>query len=449
MRRTRSYPERHAGCRKASALAKEARMKPLHWLVLIAFIGAMWGAENTSAAGSTLPMYELDQVIDLALARNPSVAGSEAVIEQSRGQRITAGAYPNPSAIGNSGYGEIRDAGRADIRDLLERQSITEYNLTIGQPLEWPAKRTARKRAAEAGLSGANAGLLETRLNLIAEVKLAFYELLLAQRDADLARQNLAIIEDVQRIVKTRVRLGEAPQFEAIKAEVEVLKANQVVTRADNTVRVNRVVLDTLTVGALGTGYSIKGDFEQFPQALNLASLTQRARDDHPTVLRLFRSVERADQSIEFQRQARVPDITVHGSYWREIGREAFQAGLTVPTPIWYRRQGEITEALGTKRREEAELLRARNSLFREVNQHFQDAQTTAELIDVFEKGLLKQAQEALRIAQFSFQQGESSLLEVLDAQRVLRQVLFDYVQARFDLSVSLARLERAVGGLL
>ena len=64
-------------------------------------------------------------------------------------------------------------------------------------------------------------------------------------------------------------------------------------------------------------------------------------------------------------------------------------------------------------------------------------------LIDVFQKGLLKQAQEALRIAQFSFLQGDASLLEVLDAQRVQQQILFDYTQARFDLSVALIRLER------
>jgi cobalt-zinc-cadmium efflux system outer membrane protein len=61
----------------------------------------------------------------------------------------------------------------------------------------------------------------------------------------------------------------------------------------------------------------------------------------------------------------------------------------------------------------------------------------------------MKQSEEALRIAQFSFQQGASSLLEVLDAQRVQRQILLDYIQAQFELSVALARLERAVGGPL
>jgi cobalt-zinc-cadmium efflux system outer membrane protein len=399
---------------------------------------------------SSKPSYTLAEVLALALERNPLVTGAEAVVEQNVGQRITAGAYPNPSITGYGGQGMLRDAGRAGIAlGDPPRDQLTEYNMTIGQPLEWPAKRAARQRAAESGLAGAAAGLVETRLNLTADVKIAFYDLLLAQRDVELARQNLRIVEDVQRIVNARVRLGEAPQFEAIKAEVEVLKANQAVTRADNTVRVSRVVLDTLTAASLGMVYEIGGDFAPYPRELKVDALTGRAVAQHPTLLRLAKVIERAERSVEFQRQARVPNVTVNGNYVREIGREAFLAGLSVPTPIWYQRQGEVAEALGAKRKEEADFLRTRNVLLKEINQYFQDALTTANLIDVFEKGLLRQSEEALRIARFSFQQGESPLLVVLDAQRVLREILLDYAQARFDLSVSLARLERAVGGPL
>jgi cobalt-zinc-cadmium efflux system outer membrane protein len=411
-------------------------------------------AMNLTGPGAALPQngtstppsgiaFDLPRIIALAIERNPLVAGALGAIDQSTGQRVTAGAYPNPTISGYSGRGLVKDAG---VLAPGQAEHLTEYTGTIGQPLEWPSKRAARQRAADAGLAGATVALVETRLNLTADVKIAFYDLLLAQRDADLAKQNLEIIEGVRRIVNARVRLGESPQFEAIKAEVEVLKAKQTVTRADNTVRVTRVVLDTLTAGALGREYTIKGDFEVFMKDLDLRPLLQRALEEHPTVVRISRQVERAGHTVEFERQARIPNVTINGGYYREIGREALQAGISVPSPVWYRRQGEIAEALGVQRREEADLLRVRNTLFKEVNQYFQEAKTTADLIDVFEKGLLKQAEEALRIAQFSFRQGASSLLEVLDAQRVLRQILSDYARARFELSVALTRLERAVG---
>ncbi|MBM4127780.1 MAG: TolC family protein [Nitrospira sp.] len=394
-------------------------------------------------------IYDLNEIVELALAKNPLVTFAEGQIEQQRGVQTAAGAYPNPTVGSATGHGMLRDAGNLGTGLGLPRQSLTEYNVTVGQPVEWPAMRAARQRVADLGLATANVGLLETQLNLRSLVKVAFYDLLLAQQDAQLARRNLEIIEGVQRIVKARVKSGEAPQFEAIKAEVEVLKARQQLARADNLVRVSRVTVDTLTGGSLGTTYVIQGDFTGFPHEVALDGLMHRMMNQHPTIQRLLRSVEQSDWKIEFERQMRVPTVTVGGSYWREMGREAYQGALSVPMPLWYRRQGEIASSLGAKRREEAELLRARNELARSVHQHYQDARTTAELIDVFDKGLLKQASEALRLAQFSFQQGASSLLEVFDAQRVQRQIMLDYAQARHDLSVSLARLEQAVGGEL
>jgi len=420
----------------------------LAWLALMLQLGFLFDQPEVSAE-SAVQTYSLDAIVELALAKNPIVTSAEGHIDQQRGHQTAAGAYPNPTVLGNTGYGEIRDSGRAGIGPSLDGQSLTEYNVAVGQPVEWPAMRGARQRVADLGLATANAGMLETRLNLTSQVKVAFYGLLLAQQDAALAKQNLDIVEGVARIVKARVKSGEAPQFESIKAEVEVLKARQQVARAENAVRVNRVVVDTLTGGFLGMSYAVQGDFRGMPKELQVEELMARMMDQHPNIQRLLKSVEQSEWKIEFERQARVPTVTVNGSYWREIGREAFQGGLSVPMPLWYRRQGEIASSLGTKRREEAELLRTRNELGRAIHQHYQNARTTAELIEVFDKGLLKQSQEALRLAQFSFQQGASSLLEVFDAQRVQRQILLDYAQARHDLSVSLARLEQAVGGTL
>jgi cobalt-zinc-cadmium efflux system outer membrane protein len=417
-----------------------------HWCPVIIFtMFAILFCDQTKAE-TTQPMFALSQIIGLAVERNPMIAGANALIDQSTGQRTAAGAYPNPTLRGDAGKGYLRDAGA--LTTEIPR-SATEYMAGFSQPLEWPAKRAARQSAAEAGLAGASVGLVETRLNLTSDVKVAFYDLLLAQRDLELAKNNLTIVEDVRRVVGARVRLGEAPQFDLIKAEVEVLKANQAVTRGENTVRVNRVILDTLTAGALGPSYAVSGDFLAFPAGLDLEQLTSRSMQQHPSIQRLARSIDQADRTIEFERQNRVPNVSLNTSYTREYGREGFDVGLSVPTPLWYQRQGEIAGSLGAKRREEAELLRTRNELLRQINQYYQDAQTTAKLIEVLEKGLLRQAEEALRIAKFSFQQGAASLLEVLDAQRVQRQILFDYAQARFELSVALSRLERAVGGVL
>jgi cobalt-zinc-cadmium efflux system outer membrane protein len=392
-------------------------------------------------AKEPMPTFDLDRIIDLALERNPAIAGARSVIEQNEGRRIEAGAYPNPTIVAQT--------ADASIRDPSNGARIIERDVRVNQTVEWPGMREARMDAAAAGLSGAAVGLEEAKLNLIAEVKGLFYELLLAERTVDLLQQNLEIVQEVARIVKARVRSGEGPQFEAVKADVEVLKAKQEMTKAKNVVRVKLVGLDTLTAGALGPRYKVQGDFRSLRDRLDPEQMVARDLSQHPILKRQGKLVEQAELTVTKEQQARVPNVTLFGGYAREIGREAVMAGVSLPTPLWYRQQGHIATALGTQRKEEAELIRARNDLTRAINQHAREAETAQDQILVYEEGLLKQAQEALRIAQLSFRQGASSLLDVLDAQRVQRQITVDYNLARFELSLALTRFERALGGPL
>ena len=392
-------------------------------------------------AKEQMPTFDLDRIIDLALERNPTIAGAQSVIEQNEGRRTEAGAYPNPT-IG-------AQTGNAALRDPSTGTRLNEYGVTVYQTVEVPGMREARQDAAAAGLAGATVGLEEAKLNLIAEVKGVFYDLLLAGRTVDLLQQNLEIVQEVARIVKARVRSGEGPQFEAVKADVEVLKAKQEITKAKNAVRVKQVGLDTLTAGALGPRFSLQGDFRSLPARLSPENIASRDLTHHPILKRQEKLVEQAEFTVDKERQGRVPNVTLFGGYAREVGREAVVAGVSLPTPLWYRQQGHIATALGAQRKEEAELIRAKNDLARAINQHAREAETAQEQILVYEEGLLKQAQEALRIAQLSFRQGASSLLDVLDAQRVQRQITVDYNLARFELSQALTRFERAVGGPL
>jgi outer membrane protein, heavy metal efflux system len=410
-------------------------------LIVVVGMNGILMPPPSAQAKDQISTFDLDRIIDLALERNPAIASARSVIEQNEGSQIQAGAYPNPTI----GAG----TATAALRDPSTGTRVMEHNVSVHQTVEWPGMRAARKDAAAAGLAGATVGLDEAKLNLIAEVKQVFYELLLAERTVDLLQQNLDIVQEVARIVKARVRTGEGPQFEAVKADVEVLKAKQEMTKAKNAVRVKLVALDTLTSGALGPRYMVQGDFRSLRDRLNPEQMVARDISRHPILVRHGKLIEQAESTVSKERQARVPNVTLFGGYAREVGREAVVGGVSVAPPLWYRQQGHIATALGTQRKEEAELLRAGNELNRALNQHAREAETAQEQILVYEEGLLKQAQEALRIAQLSFRQGASSLLEVLDAQRVQRQITVDYNLARFELSLALTRYERAVGGPL
>jgi len=407
---------------------------------LVGLLGlCLTGLSHAQDTKNNLRVYTLEEIVRLTLSQSPLVKKGQAFIEKKQSQQVMAEAYPNPSLNVQSGYSEFRDSETSI--------STLERYVTLSQPLEWSPKREARKQAALEGLGGAQKALEETQIHLKATVRQTFYELLLAEKREDLAIQNLKVVEEVKQAVKSRVNAGEAPPFEEVKIAVELLKVQKEITSAQSAVLAARASLNSLTGGALDAQFKIRGRFKTWPEEMDIKTLTAEALQQHPTLEKFQKLLKEAQQSLIEEKHARVPNVTLSGSYQRDAGREAYLGGLTVLLPLWYQREGEIANALGTQHEIEADLLNWKNNTRKEVIRSFHQSQAAAAQINTYKKGLLKQAEEAVRIARVSFQYGQASLLEVLDAQRVLWQTILGYAQAQYDLSIALTQLERAIGG--
>jgi len=269
---------------------------------------------------------------------------------------------------------------------------------------------------------------------------------LLSNTLADLASRLLDRVTDFERAVQRRVEAGEAPPFKLVKVNVELLQAQKLVSQAEGKVRAGQATLNQLTAGNLGKNFAIQGDFESVKGQLKEQNLIETAFHNHPEIHKFQQLIEKASARHNQEQHARVPNITIKGAYQRDAGREGFVGGLSIPLPLWNQRQGEIAKALGIRRQAEANLRQAQISLKKGIIEHLQFSRTASAQIHTFEQGLLKQAKEAVRIARTSFKFGEASLLDVLDAQRVLWHTFQGYAQARFELSVALTELGRLVG---
>ncbi len=406
--------------------------------VLVIFVCLLALVETNSWAEETKDLsYSLQDIIDLTLIHNPTIELGKGLIDQKAGEEQTANAYPNPT-LGLQG-------GRGQILDPTGRTMFERY-ITLSQPLEWPGMRAARQQAAEAGVRSALANFEVTQVNVQATVKRTFYQLVLAETLADLASRLRKTVIDFEGAVKRRVEAGEAPPFEHVKVKVELLEAQKRVSQSAGDVRIGKVALDQLTAGHLGEIFTIQGDFTAPKVQLDESILINEALSHHPEVRKFQQLVDVADARYDQERQARVPNVTISGSYQRDAGREGFVGGLSLPLPLWNLSEGDIAEALSIRRQTEAQLQSVKNVVKRGIAEQVQTAKTASIQINTFEQGLLTQAKEAVRIARTSFKFGEAGLLDVLDAQRTLWQALEGYALARFDLSIALTELERLVG---
>jgi cobalt-zinc-cadmium efflux system outer membrane protein len=414
-------------------------MKPIVLVLAASFL--LWSVQQASGAESqtTGVRYDLTALLAMASERNPSLAVAEAGIGASQGRLLGAKAYPNPELLVGAGPGRALE-GPPNRR--------TEEGVRLSQPLEWIPKRSARIRAAEHDVEAQTFERKDAALSVTAEVTSAFYDLLGAQRELALAMQTLGAVERLAATARKRVEAGEAANFERVKAEVELQRTTKEVERARSHVTQTRAALAGATGADLGRDFEVLGEFPEARVDRSLDNLLEIAMRQHPRILGSARTLTRRAALLDSVRASRVPDVSLFGSFEHEIDRESYRLGLSVPIPLWSQRQGEIAEAAAVARRAEAEAQQVRLELTKTLTQTFEQYRIAHGQIELFRKGLLRQAEEAVDIARKSYQVGEISLLELLDAQRVAFQTTREFYQAQVALASALATLDRLTGGL-
>jgi outer membrane protein, heavy metal efflux system len=174
-----------------------------------------------------------------------------------------------------------------------------------------------------------------------------------------------------------------------------------------------------------------------------LEKLRQEVPAVNPDVLRLQAELERARLRINQERASVLPSVQVVYSNFQEFQYTSNLIGLNVTIPVFYRRKGEINAAVAESERVRQTLEYRRFEIGQLLESAWQGLQIAQRRVEMFEGGIIKEAESALQIAQAAYRFGERPLIDVLDTQRVLRGILADSLQARFDLQAAAAEIDR------
>lgn len=165
-----------------------------------------------------LPRYSLPQLLELARAGHPALAASRAQVQAAQAGMITAQAWPNPEVEAMTGRQRARMPGAAEGRT---------NSMSITQKLDLPWQRTARMQAADAAFEGSQAQARSSARDLEAQLKLRFYDVLRREAEQRSAREDVTLVEQIRRRVAVRVETGEAPRYELIRGDAELLNAQR------------------------------------------------------------------------------------------------------------------------------------------------------------------------------------------------------------------------------
>jgi len=394
--------------------------------------------ELVSKSAWSNPQYSLQDLIDIAKRENPILDVLKAREDAAKSSVVTAESFLNPEIEAGSGPSKYRTPST----NPNQKQN---WGMTLSQPLEFPNVRSARKAVAESRVNYAGSVTEATMINLSLQIKKAFYEVLQNEAILKIAEGDRDALNDIRGRVALRVDVGEAPRYELIKADTELIAAQRDADAAKLRIYESKLYLRGLVSKSIVDAFDVSGSLPPSDIALNMEQL----KDDinkSPRLKQIKASSEIAENRLRLEEKLINPGVTLKAGVDQDPDITSYRFGLSIPIPIWNQRQGLIGEAAANYREIQAQYTDQELALRRDIEAAFQRYLIAQQQVKTFESNLLTQAESVLKVAESAYRYGERGILEYLDAQRTYRLVRKDYLASRYDYIVAILEIEQLLG---
>ncbi len=382
----------------------------------------------------------LDACVEQALTHNPLWLASEQDYRASLARVSQARAIPQPSLEFDS-----------DIQpSLMNFRDSGESYFGGSWTLEFPGRRSLRGKIATLESQEILAERDLLRLEIIYHVKEAFYGVLLAEEQKKYAELDLELARDFYEKAETKYEAGDIAKVEVLRAGVEASKAATAVKMAESEVLLAKARLNFILGRRKFDVLEIEGDLKRTPLLIDTPDFIERALAARPEMVKFTRQLQKERKKKTEASLSYLPDFDIALSRHRIEGETTtwdFTLSFPIPVFFWQPKKGQIAESESNILSLERQTQHMGNVISLEVEQASLSARAAENQIVLFQREILKQAEDVYDLILFSFQEGEIGGLELIEARRTLNEARRGYADALYAYSLTLAALERAVGG--
>ncbi len=376
--------------------------------------------------------------VAIVLASHPAAVQGKELAAASAAERLAVRLWPDPVVSLSAGHGRAADAlggGGA------------ETAVSVSQTIPWPAAFRAGVRAGDAAALAYEANADALRWELAAAARQAFARLVAARDVAAIARAAEEDARSLRDLVTRRADLGETREADRIKATVEWLRQQRALASAEREAASAEAVLRMLAVQPLPRPLAVIAP--PVPSAVPAPRPDLAAGEliaANPRVRAAHAEAERQRALRDEAAAGRVPALDLGVFRNGEIDKASAGVSVGFRVPLWNANRGEIARAAAAAALAGAEEARLRLDLAADLETRLKDVQVAAGQVVLLQADILPSARRSVDLARFSYEEGETSLLDLLDAQRTLRDAQRELADARLALALALADAQRIAG---
>jgi outer membrane protein TolC len=387
---------------------------------------------------TTTEYLTIEDAVEIAINNNPIIKSKKHNVEAATGRIRQAHVLPNPELNLFTEEAPTNEIG------LNESQNM----VSLSQKLEIGGKRGLRTDVAKKEKTILGLDVQTAIWNITAKTKKAFFDLLTAQDELNLAKKTVEIAMSLKNLSDKRFEAGDIARLGVLKAGVELSNAKTNVVQAERNMFNATRRLQT-SMGTIGTPLQklVPIPVTDVP-LLKLEKLEELLIVNYPALQAQKNIVDLSLLKVKEAKRKRIPDIDFSVGYKRlsATDNDTIQAGITLPLPIFNRNQGNIIEANELSYKAKDDETAVRYELLLQLGNAFSLYASTRELVRSFVDTITPQAKESLKIAKQGYEHGEFDYMDVLDAQRTLATTNVSYLKILNELFSSITEIEKLVG---
>lgn len=405
-------------------------------------LASVLAAQTTSPPGpqpQAASPLTLQQAVARALAGNPTLASARQHVSAVDANKITAGLRQNPTM---TLYGQgITLPERPDTPD----GNPFFYSANVSRLFERGQKRRWRLDSANATADSTQSLYRDQERQLVLAVRQAFTTMLLAKASLAVAEQNLADYRKTVDLSQARLDAGDITRtdFERIDLQLAQFESD-----ADNARLALQQAATQLQL-LFGDNHpspnlDITGTLEPPQIPVTLTEAENQALSSRPDYLAARQALTAAEANAQLAVAGGTADPTLGTEYDRNGINNSFGLSLSIPVRVFDRNQGEKERTRYEVDSSRSAVTAAHNQVVSDVDQAWLALETAQHLAQRYNSHYVTEAEHVRDNLQFSYRNGNSTLLDYLSALRDYRAIHLSSLTANAQVWLALHQLSYA-----